>query len=280
MSIGVALVALFAILATACNKGTSVTPATGSSSAGTTAPAVQTLEAGKLQVASCLDYKPFEYYDKQNNLVGFDVEITQAIADRLGLQVVWVKANFDTIFTALAVNKFDMVAAASTITPEREKAVNFSDPYFNSEQGFTVNTDKTPSLTSTDGLASGDTVAVQKGTTGQKWAQDNLAPKGIQLRTFDLAPDMFTALQAGQVQGVVNDAAPSAAEVADRPGLQVVQLIDTNEHYGLAVSKDNPALLAAINGALTQIVADGTYKQIFDKYFPGTPLPAEFQPTG
>ncbi len=269
-----AAAAVLALVAAACANSSTTTPASGSAPG---APQVQTIKAGTLLVGSCLDYKPFEYYVGKD-LKGFDVEMTQAIADRLGLQVVWKKANFDTIFTALRAGSFDMVAAASTITPKRQTIVNFSDSYFNAEQGFTVNTTKTPSLTSTDQLTSSDTVAVQKGTTGEMWAQDNLATKGVQLRTFDQAPDMFTALQAGQVQGIINDAAPSAAEVANRPGLSVVQQIDTGEHYGLAIAKSNPTLLAAVNQALANIIADGTYKTLFEKYFPGTQLPPEFAP--
>jgi polar amino acid transport system substrate-binding protein len=276
------VVVVLTLVGAACGKSSTNTSsgATGGSpTGGSPSPTVQTLKPGVLQVASCLDYKPFEYYTTGNppQLKGFDIEITQALASKLGLQVQWIKANFDTIFTALQANKFDMVAAASTITPQREQVVNFSDTYFNAEQGFTVNTTKTPTIKSTADLKSGDTVGVQKGTTGQQWAQANLAPKGILLRTFDLAPDAFTALEAGQIVGIINDLAPSEAEVANRSGLSVVEAIDTHEHYGLAIAKSNPTLLAAINGALKAIIADGTYTKIFQKYFPGTPVPKEFQ---
>ncbi len=275
----IALVATVGLLA-GCSNGTSSGGASTSTSASASASvaAPETLEAGTLQVASCLDYKPFEYYQGQK-LTGFDVEMTEAIAAKLGLQVKWVKANFDTIFTAVAANQFDMVAAASTITKERQQVVNFSDPYYPSLQSLTVNTTKTPDITSTDALTSSDTVAVQKGTTGQDWAEANLGTKGVQIRTFDLAPDMFTALEAGQITGTINDAPASAAEVESRPDLTVVQQIDTNENYGFAFSKSNPSLLAAVNQALADLVADGTYAQIFGKYFPGVDVPDQFQPS-
>ncbi len=265
-------------LLAACSNGTSSGTATSASAPTSGAAVPETLKAGTLKVASCLDYKPFEYY-KGQTLTGFDVDMTTAIAGKLGLQEEWVKANYDTIFTADAANQYDMVAAASTITKEREQVVNFSDPYYPSLQGFTVNTTKTPDITTTDALTSSDSVAVQKGTTGQSWAEDNLGTKGVQVRTFDLAPDMFTALEAGQVTGIINDAPSSAAEVESRPDLKVVQQIDTNENYGFAFSKKNPSLLAAVNQALADLIADGTYAQIFTKYFPGVEVPAQFQRT-
>ena len=103
-------------------------------------PSFETLSEGVLTVGSCLDYKPFEFV-KDGEEMGFDVELTEAIAEKLGLEVEWVTANFDTIFTSVAAGQFDMVAAASTITEERLQTVDFSDPYFNSRQGLTVDTD-------------------------------------------------------------------------------------------------------------------------------------------
>ena len=226
-------------------------------------------------MGSCLDYKPFEFV-KNGEEMGFDVELAEEIATRLGLEVQWVTANFDTIFTAVAAREFDMVAAASTITEERLAEVDFSEPYFNARQGFSVNTNETPDITSVDDLQEGDVVGVQKGTTGKAWAEENLAPKGIEIKTFDAAPDAFSDLEAGGVVGVVNDEGSSIAEVETRSGLEVVEAIDTDEHYGFAFSKDNPELTAAANEALAEIIADGTYEQIFKKWFPDLPVPEEY----
>lgn len=275
----IATLGLVALVAAACGSNNDKT--SGGSGLGSTQPAAQftTLKTGELHVGSCLDYKPFEYFNKgSSEPTGFDVEMTDAIAKKLNLKVVWVKANFNTIFTAVAANKFDMVAAASTITPERQKVVNFSDPYYNARQSLTVNTQKTPDIASTDDLKSGDIVGVQKGTTGAKWAQDNLASKGIQIKSFTNAPDAFTDLEAGNITGVINDEPSSLSEVANRTSLKVVQPIDTGEHYGFAFSPDNPQLTVAVNRALKEVIADGTYKEIFTKYFPKLPLPPEYEP--
>ncbi|MDQ3878632.1 MAG: basic amino acid ABC transporter substrate-binding protein [Actinomycetota bacterium] len=274
----VAMLALVALVAAACGSNDNGTKSGSGLGSNKPAPQFTTLTTGELHVGSCLDYKPFEYFQGgSSEPTGFDVEMTDAIAQKLDLKVVWVKANFNTIFTAVAANKFDMVAAASTITPDRQKVVNFSDPYYNARQALTVNTQKTPDITSTDDLKSGDVVGVQKGTTGAKWAQDNLASKGVQIKSFTNAPDAFTDLEAGNIAGVINDEPSSEAEIANRSSLKVVEPIDTGEHYGFAFSPDNPQLTVAVNRGLQDVIDDGTYEQIFKKYFPKLPVPPEYQ---
>ncbi len=271
----VAVLAAVALVAGACAKKAATSTGSPSATGSPTKAALTLIAPGTLTVGSCLDYKPFEYYEG-GTLKGFDVEIMDAIAQKLGVTVTWKKANFDTIFTALAANQFDAVAAASTITPERQQTVDFSNPYYNARQALTVNSQKTPTIKTTDDLASGMIVGVQKGTTGRDWAEKNLAPKGIQIKTYTNAPDAFTDLEAGQIQGVINDEPSSQAEVASRPGLVVVEPIDTGEHYGIAVAKNHTDILAGINSGLQSIIADGTYKTIFNKYFPGVPVPPEY----
>jgi polar amino acid transport system substrate-binding protein len=241
-------------------------------------PTFETLEEGVLQVGSCLDYRPFEFFKKgEDEPTGFDVELTDAIAAELGLEVEWVRANFDTIFTAVSVGEFDMVAAASTITEERQETVDFSDPYYNARQALTVQSES--GIASTDDLGDGDTVGVQKGTTGKAWAEENLAPQGVEIKVFDVVTGAFTDLESGAVQGVVNDEPSSAAEIENRPGLEIAESIDTDEDYGFAFSKDNPDLTLAVNEALQAVIDAGTYEEIFMKYFPGTEVPEEFRAT-
>jgi polar amino acid transport system substrate-binding protein len=240
------------------------------------APAFTTLMEGVLQVGSCLDYPPFESVEGGDE-VGFDVDLAEAVAERLGLTVEWVRADFDTIFTSVAAGQFDMVAAASTITEERQEVVDFSAPYYNSRQALVVNTGLTPAIASTDDIGEGHTVGVQKGTTGADWAKDNLAPQGAEIKTYQGAPDAFRDLEAGGITAVVNDEPSSADIITDLEGVEIVEPIDTGEKYGFALSKDNPELSAAVNQALAEIIADGTYAEIFGTYFPGVEVPAEFQ---
>lgn len=285
-----ALVALFALVVASCadedgggetaaaTGPTSETAATGATGETAGIPEFSTLEEGVLSVGSCLDYPPFESV-KAGDEIGFDIDLTEEIAGRLGLTVEWVRADFDTIFTAVAGNQFDMVAAASTITDEREDVVDFSDPYFNSLQALTVNTAETPDITSTDQLGEGDVVGVQKGTTGKAWAEENLVPQGVELKTFQLSPDSFRDLEAGNIVGVINDKAASEGIIEGLPSLELVQDIDTDEKYGFAFSPSNPELREAWNIVLAEVVADGTYAEIYERYPKLGSVPEDFQPT-
>ena len=248
-------------------------------------PTFTTLEEGTLQVASCLDFPPFESV-KGGDEVGFDVDLAEEVGNRLGLEVQWVRADFDTVFTAIAANQFDMVAAAVTSTgdlgEERDQIVDFSDPYFNSRQSLAVNVQETPDIASTDDLGEGDVIAVQRGTTGKAWAEDNLTDQGVELRTFQVVSDMFRDLEAGNVTGIINDE-PGSAGAIEAQGLEgtveVVEPIDTNEKYSFVFSPDNPELRDSANQALAEIIEDGTYATIFEQYFPGVEVPPEYQPS-
>ncbi len=268
------VLAALLVLGTACAEEDPAQPSGNGGTGETTAPAVPTIEEGVLKVASCLDYPPFESVEGGDE-VGFDVDLAEEIAGRLGLEVEWVRADFDTIFTAVAGGQFDMVAAASTITPERQQTVDFSDPYYNSRQALVAPTGS--DIASTDDVGEGDIVGVLRGSTGQAWSEEVLAAQGAQIKSFPNAPDSLRDLDAGGITAVVNDE-PFVAEILKRfPGLEIVQPIDTDEEYGLAFSKDNPELTSAVNEVLAEIIGDGTYEQIFTQYFPGVEVPPEFQ---
>ena len=237
--------------------------------------ALSTAKPGVLVVGSSFDYRPFEYREG-TTLKGFDVEVMEEIGRREGLRVQWVNTEFETIFDLLSAGKFDAVAAAVTIQPDRERIVSFSDPYFDSRQSLTVNPSMKSAPAGIDQLGPGDVIGVQTGTIGKDWAEMNLAPKGVTITTFAEITDAFTELEAGTITGIVNDEPSSQAEVRGRPGLKVVEPIDTGEHYGIAVGKTHRDILDAINESLKTIIDQGTYKRIFRKYFPGVPVPPEF----
>lgn len=232
-------------------------------------PEFETIAEGVLTVGSDIPFPPFEFREG-NELTGFDVELMEEIASRLGVEEVeWVDAGFDTIFTQLAGGRFDAVASATTITEDRAQIVNFTDPYYLAQQALTVNVEQTPDLESVEELGDGDVVAVQSGTTGEAWARDNV-PEGVEIRSFPEAPDTYTALEAGNVAAVIFDEPSAVAEAEDRPSLEVVQIIDTGERYGFPVNPENEPLLEAMNAALAEIIADGTYAEIYERY-PGLP---------
>lgn len=251
-------------------------------------PSVQlkTIVSGTLTVGTDMPYAPFESLDKSGNPVGFDVELFDEVARRLGYKTDWNNAVFDTIFTSVALGaKWDLVVSAVTgyappgssaaeTVANRSKIVIFGKPYYSSLQSLAVNASKTPDLKSTDGLKSGDRVAVQKGTTGEFWAKQNLEKKGVVLVGFIKAPDMFLALDAGTVKGIVNDLPVSLEAVKGKADLKVVQQIETGEQYAFAYAKDNPQMRDAVDAQLLAIFSDGTYARIFKKYFPDQELPS------
>jgi polar amino acid transport system substrate-binding protein len=250
------------LLGAACREE-ATTGGGGGGGGGTEAPQVTTLEEGILTVGTDLPYPPFEYREG-GELTGFDVDIVNEIASRIGLEPEWVDSPFDTIFTDLANGQFDVVISGATITPEREQEVDFSEPYFRSLQALVVLEDS--GIQSFDDLGEGDSVSVQSGTTGELWAEENLAPQGVEIRAFPEYPPVYNALEAEQVDGVVYDESSAIPETFARPGTAVVDTVDTNEFYGIAVDPNNPDLLDAVNEALTEMVEDGTYEEIYSSY--------------
>lgn len=127
-------------------------------------------------------------------------------------------------------------------------------------------------IKSVDDIKSGDKVGVQSGTTGEQWAKDNLASKGVEVVPYDDILAAFSALQAGDVVGVINDL-PISQDIVkdDTRGLEVVQEIPTGESYGFSFNKSNTALRDAVNYGLAQVIASGEYKTIYEKWFGAAP---------
>jgi polar amino acid transport system substrate-binding protein len=244
----------------------------GSSSSGGGEGKLGLITAGTLTVGSEVPYPPFEQ-GKPPDYAGFDIDMVDEIAKRLNLTPKIIDTSFGTIFTDEQAGKFDMVASSTTITGPREKKVTFSDPYFDADQSLMVQ--KGGPIQSIDDITSGDVVAVQEGTTGQDYAESKT---DAQIQTYPHIGNAFNALQAGQADAVINDFAVSAFALKQYPQLDVVQTFPTGEHYGFPMQQQNTALQDAVNGALKDMIADGTYESIFKRWFNGVP-PKEFQPS-
>ncbi len=228
---------------------------------------IATIRGGDiLTVGSDIPFPPFEDFEGEN-VVGFDAELIEEMAERNGLTVEWIDTDFDTIFTQLATARFDMVASATTITAEREQQVNFTIPYYQAQQALTINSNLTPNISGVADLSDGDSVAVQTGTTGEDWALANLASRGVDVRSFQQAADTWIALEGGQVTGVIFDEPAAVEQAATRTSLAIAEAIDTGENYGFGVDPNNQALLDAMNNALQKMIDDGTYQDIYDKWF-------------
>jgi ABC-type amino acid transport substrate-binding protein len=223
---------------------------------GSTTAGFSTITEGTLTVGSDIPYAPFEFGDAPD-YEGFDVELVGEIAKKLDLEAKFVKTPFDTIFRNLAQGKFDMVASASTITAEREKEVDFSEPYFPADQSLMVK--KGSDIRTVDDLK-GKVIGAQLGTTGADYAKKNIDAESV--RTYDLIDDAFNALAAGQVVAVINDCPVSKYAERAHEDLEVVQAIDTNEEYGFAFASGSDALRTEFNKALQEAKDDGTVERI------------------
>jgi ABC-type amino acid transport substrate-binding protein len=212
-----------------------------------------------IAVGSDIPYPPFEQ-GKNPPYTGFDVDLVNAVADKLGKKAEFQNTSFDTIFRDLAQGKFDMVASATTITVERLGEVQFTQPYIDADQSLMVK--KGSPIKSTSDL-SGTTVGAQTGTTGAAYAEDKT---DATVRTYGKIDDAFNALEAGQVDAVINDFPVSAFATKSHTDLEVVQTIPTGEKYGFAFPKESD-LFSDFNNALSEIKKDGTYAKVFQKWF-------------
>jgi ABC-type amino acid transport substrate-binding protein len=220
---------------------------------------------GQLRVGSDIDFPPFEMIE-DGEVVGFDVDLMEEIADRLGLEVEWVDTPFDTIFTQLASGDFDAIISGITITDERRQTIEFSEAYFEAIQSLVVTTDS--DITSVDDLAGAD-VGVQAGTTGEEYATETFTESNVP--SFPTYPAAFAALETGGVDAVLADLPAAEAQVERSDAIQIVEEVDTGENYGIGVQQDNEALRAAINEQLEAIISDGTYEEMFVEWFDGPP---------
>jgi polar amino acid transport system substrate-binding protein len=219
----------------------------------------------KVKVGTNAEYRPFEFVDENNAIVGFDVDLLNALAEEAGFDLEWVNTKWDGIFVALANGEFDIVASTVTITDERKKTVDFTDPYFNAGQILAVAKDN-ETIQSVADLVEGIKVGVQLGTTGDIYVSDNTK---AQPERFDEVTMAFQALRNKDVDAVVADSPTVADYIKANPDFnaKIVGEPFTDEFYGVAVNKGKPELRDALNKALATIKGNGKYDEIYNKWF-------------
>lgn len=214
-----------------------------------------------LSVGSDIPYPPFEQ-GKAGEYTGFDIELMEAIGEKIGRTPEFTDTSFETIFRDVAQGKFDAAISAATITEEREESVAFSDPYYLSEQAILVK--EGSDITGLEDLA-GTTVGAQQGTTGLELGKEK-ADAG-ELRPYPEGPDAVNALKSGTVEAVIIDAPVAQNAVEESGGVEIAEKVPTEEEYGIALAKDNTELLEEINTGLAEVIEDGTYTTIYEKWF-------------
>ncbi len=235
----------------------------------TTDSGAKLIEAGTLTVCTHLPYEPFQF-SQGDEVVGFDVDMMDLVAEELGVEQKIFDTPFEGIQSGQALNtgKCDVAAAGMTITDERARVIDFSDPYFNATQALLVKKDS--GVSSLEDL-SGKSLGVQEGTTGAIYAQEN-APDDVETRSFEDLALLQTAVKTGQVDAGINDNGVLFDYVQDNPELEVSTEFDTGEQYGFAVKKDgNDELLKIVNDAIATAQEDGTYDEIYKRWFGETP---------
>ena len=228
-----------------------------------------TVEEGKLIMSTNAQFPPYEMVADDGSLEGIDVEVAQAIADKLGLELEIDDMDFDGALLAAQNGKSDMVMAGVTVNEERLQVMDFSNSYANGVQVVIVTEDS--DIATVDDLVNADKIGTQRGTTGYIYCSDTPENGGYGEEHVTAYDDGATAVQAllnGQADAVVIDNAPAQEYVKANPGLKILDTEFANEEYAIGVAKGNTALLDAINGALAELEADGTLQSIVDKYIP------------
>ena len=220
-----------------------------------------------LTMATNAYFPPYEYYEG-DKIIGIDAEVAQAIADKLGMELEIVDIEFDSIITGVQTGKYDMGMAGMTVTDERKQSVDFSDSYATGIQSVIV--PENSAITSVDDiLAEGATykVGVQLSTTGDIYITEDLGDAAADRVTeFQTGNDAVAALSSGKVDAVIIDNEPAKSYVAATAGLKILETEYVAEDYAICFSKENTALRDKVNGALKELIADGTVKSIVDKY--------------
>jgi len=256
----VGLLAVAVLAAAGCGDDDADTGSGGTSGA----PAgVDLVKDGKLTNCTGLPYEPFEF-EQGGKIVGFDVDLVDLVAKELGVTQEVIDTPFDGIQSGADLNsgKCDLAAAGMTITDTRKQNFDFSDPYFDATQALVV---KTGSGISDLAQLKGKKLAVQNGTTGQEYAQQN-APDA-ELVVFEDLGLLLTAVETGQVDAGINDNGVLYDWVKDKTDFEVSKEFNTGEQYGIGVRKGNTALLDKINSVLSTAKSSGEYDTIYERWF-------------
>jgi polar amino acid transport system substrate-binding protein len=221
------------------------------------------IKAKKLLVGTDATYPPFESKDaKTGKVVGFDIDLINAICDDLGVECEFIVVPFDGIVSGLKNRKYDAVISAFTITPERQKMVDYSQPYYQAGQSIAVKIDE-QKIKSIDDLT-GKRIGVQLGTTGEILAKKI---EDAEIISYDNIGAAFIDMDNNKLDAIVNDKPTSERIIALKGKAKIVGETLTSEDYGIAVRKGEKRLLDAINSSLKKLQDTGKLQEINAKWF-------------
>ena len=254
------VLAVTLVLPVGCSAGTEDT-FEGAAPGETTGP--EGIVGGKITVASNMAYPPFESSPKGGPR-GFDIDLMNEIAQRADFEVDYENVHFDSILRGLNSDLFDAAISAMTITSERERQMDFSDPYFDADQALLVASDS--DVQAIDDLAEAP-VGVQAGSMGQIKAEELRDGEQIgEIMPYRTIGEAFVALEGGEIEGVIYDLSAVHRKIVESGGeIRFVESISTGAQYGIAFPKDSP-LVDPVNQALAEIKDDGTYEKLYKKW--------------
>jgi len=221
-----------------------------------------------LVVGTSPDFPPFEYIDEEGNVVGFDIDLILLLAQKAGYKdIKIVTMDFDSLIPALTQGKIDVIASGMTITEERKKVVDFTDPYWEADQAILVREDSGFMPKSIDDL-NGKTVGVQTGTTGADYVKSYAEEHGLNINVKEYSSFVLAVqdLVNGRIDAVVVDS-PVAKMFEQKYPVTIATIIKTGEQYGFAVRKGETELLQALNKALHEVKNSPEWNKLIEKYF-------------
>lgn len=264
--IALTLVLLMAIgLLAGCGEADNTGTQNGGASGENAGNAQMTLEDGKLIMSTNAAFPPYEMTTDDGGFAGIDVEIAEAIAEKLGLELEILDMDFDAALLAVNEGKSDIVMAGVTVNEDRKLVMDFSDSYATGVQVVIV---KEGSDVTMDNLGE-KMIGAQRGTTGYIYASDTPDNGGYgedHVVAYDNGASAVQALMNGQVDCVIIDNAPAKEYVKANPGLALLDGEWVTENYAIGCNKGNTKLVEAINKALAELTEDGTVQTIVDKY--------------
>ena len=234
---------------------------------GTDAPAFTTVEEGKLHMSTNAAFPPYEMTTDAGGFEGIDVEVAQAIAGKLGLELVVDDMGFDAALTAVQTGQSDIAMAGITVTEDRQQVMDFSDSYATGIQVVIVKEDSP--IATLDDLSNAQFIGCHTATTGYIYCSDTPENGGYgedHVTAYETGALAVMALVNGQVDAVVIDNEPAKSFVASNDGLKILDTEFAVEDYAIGFAKGNTALLEAVNAAMAELKADGTFQGIVDKY--------------
>ena len=262
---------LAGLVLVACGKQEPPAPAATAPAPAASAPAPA---ARAYVVGTDAAYAPFESQNEKGEIVGFDIDVVKAVAQKAGIEVKFVNTPWEGIFNSLNQGDRDLLVSAITITPERKQTMDFSTPYFDAQQLIAVKKDsKIADFSHLKKLK----VGVQNGTTGDEVVTKLQGKASPNIKRFESTPLALKELEAGGVDAVVADNGVVVHYVTNNPDAKFKTISDASfaaEQYGLAVKKGNTDLLEKLNKGLADIKTDGTYNKIYAQYFGGAPAAA------